>query len=276
MDINDLVQYYWINGEGSSFYLSPDTTNERYLVEVDGLGLSAVERFTTKRPYDHGDARRGARYVARAIDLVLAFRASSGVALWSAMGDWADAFNLEHGPGTLKVVLPDDDATERRIDAEVSDRISLGSRDRKGARVQLVAVALTADDPLLYNPAQQSESANFNGATPVDITCTNDGDAKTWPTIEIASGVESPVLTHVETGWTLSLDYTVPAGKTVIIDAEEGMVELDDGTSLESKLAVTDRFFQLLTGEDVVRISATSGTSLCTVKWYERYVALHV
>lgn len=276
MSINDLVQYYWINGSGTSFYLSPDTTNERYLVEIDGLGLPAVERQATQRAYGHGQIRRGARYLARDIDLVLAFRSATGVALWEAMGDWIDAFSLEHGVGTLRVVLPDSGSTERRIDAEVSDRISLGSRERHGSRIQLVAVALTADDPTLYNPTQQSATGNFNGATPVNIVVSNAGDAPTWPTIEIASGVVGPSITLVETSETITLSsYTVAAGTTVTIDCEEGTVTLGDGTNLMGELAKTDNLFQLERGTNTFRITATSGTSALTVKWYNKYLGLY-
>lgn len=270
---DELVQYYWIDGDGNSFYLSPDTTNERYLMEVDGLGLPGVERFVAKRTNDHGQTKQGWRYTARDIDLVLAFRAATRSGLWSAMGDWASAFNAERGTGTLKMVLPDD--TERRIDCDVSDRITLGSRERRGALVQIVAIALTADDPFLYNPSQQSASGNFNGATPVDIACENSGDVKTWATIEIAGEVENPVLTHVETGDTLTFTYTVAAGTTVYINGEEGTIALADGTSLMDKVETTDSFFKLLTGTNTVRLTATSGTSSCTVKWYEKDVALH-
>ena len=36
-----------------------------------------------------------------------------------------------------------------------------------------------------------------------------------------------------------------------------------------------DEFFKLLTGSNTVRLTATSGTSACTVKWYDRFVSLH-
>jgi len=123
---DQLIQYYWIDGDSNTLYLSPDTTNNRYLLEVSGLGLPGVERFVSKRPYDHGATKQGWRYTQRYIDLVIAFRSSSRSGLWTDMGDWASAFNAERGTGTLKIVLPD--GTERRIDCDVSAAIPLAGR----------------------------------------------------------------------------------------------------------------------------------------------------
>jgi len=268
-----LIQYYWIDGDSNEFYLSPDTTNERYLVEVAGLGLPPVERLTIRRPYRHGQLRRGASYLGRTIDLVLAFRSDSPTALWTDMADWASAFNLERGVGTLKMVLQD--GTERRIDCEVADAIALGSEQRPNSRTQIVAVPLVADDPMLYNPSQQTASDDFDGSNNVDITCTNNGDVKTWPVIEIDGEVVNPVITLVGTSETLTFSYTIAAGTTVTIDCGAGTITLGDGTNLMDKIAKTDEFFQLLTGANTVRITADSGTSECAVKWYERFASLH-
>lgn len=270
---DDVIQYTWIDGDDNSFTLSPDTTNDRYLLEVSGLGLPEVERFVSKRPYDHGQTKQGWRYTARHIDLILAFRSSSPSALWTDMADWASAFNAERGTGTLKMVLQDD--TERRIDCDVAGIIPLGSDDRPTGRIQIVAIPLIADDPLLYNPSQNSENKTFSGSNNVDISCTNNGDIKTWPTIEIAGEVVNPVITHVNTDATLTFSYTVANGHTVTIDCEAGTIVLDDDTNLMDKIAKTDEFFKLVAGANTVRITADSGTSACTVKWYDRFVALH-
>lgn len=270
---DQLVRYYWIDGDNNTLYLSPDTTNNRYLLEVSGLGLPGVERFVSKRPYDHGAKKHGWRYTQRHIDLVVAIRASTRSGLWTALGDWASAFNSERGTGTLKMVLQD--GTERRIDCDVGDAIPLGSDDRPSGRVQIVAIPLVADDPFLYDPSQKSASDNFDGGNDVDIACTNGGDVKTWPTIEIVGEVEDPVIELVGTGETLTFDYTVASGTTATVDCDAGTIELGDGTNLMDKIAKTDEFFQLFSGNNTVRISATSGTSLCRVKWYDKFVALH-
>lgn len=271
---DDLIQYYWIDGDGNELYLSPDTTNSRYLLEVNGLGLPGVERFATKRPYDHGATKQGWRYTQRFIDLVVAFRSSTRSGLWTDMADWASAFNSERGTGTLKMVLQD--GTDRRIDCDVSAAIPLGSDDRPSGRVQIVAIPLVADDPFLYDPTQQTASDNFDGANNVDITCTVSGDVEVWPTIEIAGEVVNPTIELVGTGETLTFSsYTVSSGTTMTIDCDEGTITLDDGTNLVGEIAKTDEFFKLLTGSNTVRISADSGTSACTVKWYDKYVALH-
>jgi len=270
---DDLIQYYWIDGDGNTLYLSPDTTNERYLMEVNGLGLPGVERQVNKRPYDHGQTKHGWNYTARVIDLVVAFRASTPSALWTAMGDWASAFNSERGTGTLKIILQD--GTERRIDCDVSAAIPLGSDNRPSGRVQIAAIPLIADDPFFYDPSQKSSSDNFDGGNNVDIACVNNGDVKTWPTIEIEGEVENPVITLYLSSETLTFTYTVANGTTATIDCEAGTIELGDGTNLMQYIEKTDEFWKLLAGSNTVRISATSGTSLCTVKWYEKYVSLH-
>lgn len=269
---DNLIQYDWIDGDGNTFNLSPDTSNERYLMEVSGLGLPGVERFVSKRPYDHGQTKQGWRFTARAIDLVLAFRSASPSALWSDMGDWAEAFNPELGTGTLKMVLQD--GTERRIDCDVSDAIPLGSDQRPAGRIQIVSIPLTADDPFLYNPSEQSASDDFDGVADVDITCVNSGNIEAWPTIEIEGEVVNPVIELVGSGETLTFTYTISDGDTVTIDCENATVTLQDGTNLWQYLAKTDDVFKLARGSNTVRITADSGTSTVTVKWYEKYVAL--
>jgi len=297
---SDLVQYYWIDGELNTFYLSPSIANERYMIEINGLGLPGVERFVSKRAYDHGQSKRGWRYTARPIEIVLGFRSLTPSALWTDMADWASAFNMERGMGTLKMVLQD--GTERRIDCEVNDSIPLGSQDRPSGRVQIVSVSLMADDPMLYDPVMQKATSAFSGSTDVDVECDNDGDVATYPVIEISGAVTNPLIELIIGGidlwcsadseiwgttdselWAmpeyedaeLDIDHTLAGTDVMIIDFEAASVTINGSTNGMRYVTKASDFFKLKRGSNTIQLAADSGTATVEIRWMHKYVALH-
>ena len=59
------------------------------------------------------------------------------------------------------------------------------------------------------------------GVTPGAVAVPNDGLAPYWPTLRIDGPVTNPVIGVVETGDTLTINATIPAGQWVDIDAGE-------------------------------------------------------
>jgi len=266
------LQLYYVAG-GTSFQLA--VTDERNVIDLLDVGLPRIQHDETPRPYSHGSYHRGWRFGSRTFNLLFIDEATDRDEAWTHRGEWLRAFNPELGEGYLRAILSD--LTERRIACRVVDGLDFSSDNflAKSQCTQLVPVQLLATEPFWYNPTQQSATGNF-AAGAVDISCVNAGDVPTWPIIEIAGEVVAPSITLVETSDSITLTgYTVAAGRTAIINADAGTVALDDGTRLWEYVPKTSNLFALERGTNTIRITATSGTSACTVRWYNRYLGLY-
>ena len=266
--------WYWIDSDGNVEQLG--NTANRVVSRYSGLGMAPIETFLQKIPFEHQQKRLDTKFRPRVVQLLINDKRDTVAAQQSAANTLLARLNPDKGEGTLKIVL--DDGTERRLDCMVIEGPTLSQENRLGSgALRSYLVRFEAEDPLLYDPTQKSESANFNGATAVNISVTNNGHVGAYPVITIAGPVTNPVITLVSTGEVIDLDYTIASGDTVTIDCdpEKKTCKLDDGTNLMGYVTKASTFFDLPRGSDTVQIVADAGsTGLCTVKWYERYLGL--
>jgi hypothetical protein len=271
--LND-EQWYWIDGEGSSFQVSPVGDVERVLAGAEGLGMPPVEHTTRPMPYEHGEDHLGWRIGSRTVNLRVVDHALTRTAMWQHRRRWLQAFNPEKGEGQLKVVLPD--ASERRLNARIVGGLSLDAKDRQGPTTQVDVIQVVATDPFPYDPTQEVVIDYFAGAASVDLSCANSGDVPTNPEIVLTGPVTSPSIEHVGSGSKLEIDYSLAAGARMTIDCGDATITLADDTNMMYAVSTSSDFFDLDRGANTIRISAAGGTGRCDVRYYHRYLGLYI
>lgn len=268
------LSFYWIDIDDNEEQLG-DTAN-RVVSRYSGLGAAPLERFLQAIPFEHQQIHLGMRFRPRIVQLLINDKRST-VAAQQAVADTLLArLNPDKGEGKLKIIL--DDGTERQLDCMVIAGPDLSQENRLGTgALRSYLVRFQAANPFLYDPSQKTESDNFNGVTPVDISCNNAGNMGAFPVITIAGPVTHPLITLSETGEFIDLDYTIAEGDTVTIrcDPELKSCKLGDDTNLAGYVSKTSAYFDLERGSNTVQISASAGnTGLCTVKWYNRWTGI--
>ena len=115
---------------------------------------------------------------------------------------------------------------------------------------------------------------------------TNAGDWPTFPTITIVGPASYPEIENLTSGQIITLDYDIPAGRTVTFDLRYAYKTVRDdlGTNLAGFVPATDDLAdfclwgtrQVALGANNMRIfcgGATVATSI-TIAWYNRYLAV--
>jgi len=267
------ITFTWIDPDAGEVQLGQVSTSR--VREFSGLGMAPLQHFLEPIPSQHRQAHRGLKFRPRVVQLALRDIQASATAQDTRHQTLLAALNPDRGEGTLKMVLSDG-STTRYLKCYVQEGPNFDSADRPvwGA-AQLYTVRFVARDPMLRTASQETDSGNFNGATPVDIAISNDGHMPTFPVIEITGEVEAPKVELLSTGEYIEFDgYTVPSGNTLSVDHQAGTAELADGTSKLSELKKESTLFYLPRGNDTVRLTCTSGTSQVTVKFYERFLGI--
>ena len=266
--------FYWIDPDSAMTQLGQVSTTK--VLNFSGLGMAPLEHFLEGVPSQHRQLHRGLKFRPRIVQLEIVDRQSSAANQDTRQTTLLAALNPDRGEGILKMVLSDG-STTRYLGCRVQDGPDFLSTNRpRAAGDQIYIVRFVARDPFLYDPEQQSASDNFNGAVAVDIACDNSsGHMGTSPVIEIAGEVQNPKIELVSTGEYIWFDaYTVPAAETLTVDCEAGTAKLSDGTSKIAELKKQSTMFYLPRGDQVLRLTCTSGVSQVTVSWYSRFLGL--
>lgn len=268
------LSFYWIDADDNEEQLG-DTAN-RVVSRHSGLGMAPIDRFLQAIPFEHQQKHVGMRFRPRIVQLLINDKRSTVAAQQSAADTLMARLNPDLGEGKLKILL--DDGTERRLDCMVIAGPELSQENRLGSgALRSYLVRFQAANPFLYDPTQKTESDNFNGATPVDISCNNAGNMGSFLVITIAGLVTHALIALSETGEFIDLDYEIGEGDTVTIDCapDQKTCKLQDGTNLAGYVSKTSAYFDLERGTNTVQISADAGSSgLCTARWYNRYTGI--
>lgn len=261
-----MTTFQYIDSTGGTYTLG--TTARRKLMGFGGVGMVAPEHFWQARPYRAGDEHLGYRVPRRTMNFVVKQAASTRGSAWEQKRDIADAFSPEKGRGRLLVTLPND--TQREIPARYAGGLDFATADSETPWIQDFPIQLVCDGPYWEDPTDGTASANFNGANPVNISCTNDGDVATYPTITISASVEHPVITL--SGAEIDINVNLTSG-SLVIDCEDPTVT-SGGVSKMGSAAPESNFFSLASGSNTIQLTATSGAGACAVNWTEKYEAL--
>lgn len=224
---------------------------------------------------------------SRSIEIVLRLRGSNWAHVGASLGEVLAAIPLSLADLNVSDGL-------RFLQASVrQDGDPLLARRGAGAEV---SIPLVAPDPLRYATVEQSASTGLPqtiggvslpltlplsiGATVSSgrIATTNEGNAATPPTFEVAGPVSAGArITLVSSGASLFIPNEVPAGRTLVLDAAT-QTALLDGTAPR---LVTGVWFRLPgvsaanpAGEDEVAFTAPSfePAARLTARWRSAYL----
>jgi len=138
----------------------------------------------------------------------------------------------------------------------------------------------TAANPYWRAASESSNSANYDGATPVSLACNNQGDVAAWVRLVIDGAVDTPKVAY-STEWELEFNLALSAGDELAITCQTpaAVWYTPNGGSAAAAYgyrtaATMFRKAKLPTGNNNLTLTATSGTGLCTAYWYNLYESL--
>ncbi len=110
------------------------------------------------------------------------------------------------------------------------------------------------------------------------VNCENEGNVYAYPIFTIHGEVENPSILNDKTGESLSLNYTIPSGKTVEIDVFNRTVKLNTGENLLDYLTVSDDEFWVVleVGDNNIKFTGTnpSGSAKVVVDYNDSYLGI--
>lgn len=260
------VAFNYIDGEGGTLVLA--TTN-RKLMGFGGVGMVAPEHYWQNLPDRDGSEHLGYRLPRRTMNFVVKGRATNRTNAWTQRQAIADAFSLDKGQGRIEATLPD--GTVRKINARYAGGIDFSTEDSPIPTIQDYPIQLVCDSPYWEANTASTAQANFNGTATVNLNLSNGGDVDTYPTITVTSAVDHPSFILSGVG-TLDVNVNLQSG-TLTIDCADPSIEVGNASRMGSA-SKTSTFFQLARGGNTLKLSANSGSGLCTVEWTEQFVAL--
>jgi hypothetical protein len=149
-------------------------------------------------------------------------------------------------------------------------------------------ISLVAEDPLLYNPTEKTSgsivratgggliipfvspavSAASSGGAGI---ATNGGNSDTPVIMKLVGPLTSPYILNQASGLFMQLNYTIPAGTTVLIDTSDDTILIEGGGSLFDRRADGVSFFKLLPGANPIVFSTgdSSDTGHLELVWHD-------
>jgi len=143
-----------------------------------------------------------------------------------------------------------------------------------------VTQTYTAANPWWRETAQDAEAGNFNGTTPVTLTCNNLGDLPTWVELHIEGPVTTPKIELVNEWW-IEFDLDLEVGEELVIvcqtPAEAWFIPTSGPDVKVPGYRIPGSSFRkakLEPGANDLILSAAAGNGPCTAFWYVLYEAL--
>ena len=267
------ISFTWIDSEANETALTDGTSSR--VIDYSGLGMAPLTHFLEGVPSQHRQAHRGLKFRPRVVQLAIWDARASATAQDARHSTLLAAFNPDKGEGILKIVLSDG-STTRYLDCYVQEGPDFRSEDRpQWGQQQLYTVRfVAATNPFLYDPTPVTDSDNFNGATPVDVSITNSGHMGSYPSLTITGAVEDPKVELVSTSEYIELDYNLTATHHLDIDCEEGSINYDDTAMDPLKLTKASTLFYIPRAAQTLRLTATSGTGAFSVSFKKLYLGI--
>jgi len=267
------ITFYWLDPDGGSIQLGNASTS--HVKAYSGLGMAPVHHFLEGIPSQHRQRHRGLKFRPRVVQLGIWDVRASAQAQDERQEELLAALNSDRGEGRLKIVLSDG-ITTRYLDCYVQEGPDFASEDRPGwGEYQFYVVRFVAPDPFLYDPTPVTESGNFNGATPVNISVTNDGHMDSYPILTISATVNTPKVMLVTTGEYVQLNYNLTAGH-IDVDCGEGTVVRNDTIDAIDTLTKASTLFAIPRGDHTLRLTAASGAGAFSCSFFNRFLGLGI
>lgn len=253
----------------TALLLGPDT--DYIVTNLEGFGLPDVRSEDVDRPRDHGVFTSYDYLSGRTLTVSLTVRGDTPenvVANVDAlMAHWQPIYSAPDATKTLAFQLPG--RPTRRVIGRPR-RASVDSTLVKSGRADVV-LEFRATDPRIYSDSEFSSSMALpqsgGGATfPLTFDLTfgatseggflfvvNDGNFPTRPVVTITGPVDFPKLLNASTGQHLTLNLSLPAGHTLVIDFDARTVLLDGTASRYSALTPDSEWWEIGPGATLVQ-----------------------
>lgn len=274
---------YYVDGNGSShtLYVAGTTADKLFLPGSEkGWGVPLRANYIERLPSKDSDRYRASIFGPRIYEVRFRLIGTSASGLETLKGQWETWHAPDLGEGYVKRVTHG--GNTRCLDC-VPRAPKWGKED--GFTVE-VTQQYEAAFPWWRSESQSSASGYFNGATAVDISCSNGGDIEAWPviTIEIESGsgqtIDAPKVQSADGKYVQVLKSMSGDGDQIVIDMRPGVKTVKyyaggAGSGTPCVISSGSQFWRLPTGTSNVTISASSGDAKCTIAWYLYYRSLY-
>jgi len=291
--LSALLEFELEDDNGTTY---PLATEQRQLLEISGLGMPPIARWTTRYPRQDGQTHWGFAVRPRPVDIILV---SSGC---GRGGMYADRYaNVEmlspyNSPLKLRLRVPQRNLVYELHDGWYNNGYELSSADQSmgdgSIWNQVGGPSLIFDDPIwkwTNSPLGGSETRDADGRTcladdtwtltgamilPVVgpylmgttyatnvLTCTNDGSWNSRPLITVEGPIDDWVISNATSGHVLMWDgYSIAAGETVTIDIRAKTVTSDittPATDVSAYLTGDTAQFTLNPGANTINVYAS-------------------
>ncbi len=249
-----------------------DTTNY-FLEDIQGI----YEQLTDSLDADVPRKTPVALYLAqnlrkRPITLDISLRGTDPVTSLRALNAFLAVDILAEARLTLDYTTWEN-AIRRLIKGSIQEPTQIR---RVGKTIVGVSLILDCQDPTFYDATEQEETGNFNGTTPVNISCENAGDWPAYLDITYEGPVSEPKLVDAY-GYVMEIENDLSAGDTlrIITDPQDFTITYTpSGGSAVSWLGYRTGESQLVfvkPGTNNLTFTAASGNGAITAHWYNRY-----
>ena len=317
------IEGYWEieTNEGDIWRLSYPNGGMR---ELSGIGLPLAQYVTQHAPGQHGSSHLGYVLRDRTIQMALAWKWDNDDRSLVGRRVAYPYPHLNYLVNPLKIRRRMPGGQTRELwNCWYQGGLEVSSQEADAwGRVEMPAVQFLVRDPVWYDPESNTYSATtateatgdeliFDtpggvagatsifgtadyltfGSSAINLTLnsgevTTMGDWFTFPTITIVGPAAYPEIENQTAGYEITMDYAIPAGRTVTIDLRYGYKTVTDdlGTNLAGYVPATDDLADFCLwpdplaadGENDIRVfagGATAATSI-TIAWYDRYLAI--
>jgi hypothetical protein len=254
----------------------------RYLGD-QGFGLAPLHRITTRGPLQDGDSDIDFRLDPRVLQIPIVVKNESTTPIYQHY-DIRDAL--------LRIFRPQDSGVLTvTTNKGSSDRVrNIGTRLLGGLSFDVdpdswhvrTVVQLRADDPTWYDAVTAINTQTFVAADfGLNRSASNLGTWIAYPTILVTGPVTNFKITNVTTGRFIEYVGTIAAGTTVKIDLSYGRKTVTNnatGANLIANISSLSQLatFAIITSTQNLQVTGTgtSGATLVTVSWLNRYTGI--
>lgn len=285
------------SGDEVSSWIDPDGSMLPLAVEWRASGRFAppVDREEETVPGQPGAQLRSVRHAPRDFSLALWITGTDEADLRTQMRDITYRMDGVRGDGRIRVTAPGGD--QREVICRVTGGLEMTEilGDSSGPTAQRAVVTFRAVDPYWQDTtdtaagpwAQGGATAGFFPLFPLRLTSSevlasatvdNLGDVDAWPVWTVAGPGSTITLLNQSTGKVLTLNATLLAGESVVIDTRFGFktVTKQDGTNLYGYLSATSSLWSLQRGSNSIQIEIGGATSVTSVSMLYRHKYLAV
>lgn len=281
----------------AEFQLGIDTTGlvlgsgTDYIVhEVDGSGLPGMRSSDRAKPFDHG-VFLGPEYIeARQVVIDLTIRGENAAACQANLDALIRAWSFDARSATtydqttnLRVLLPGQ--TERILKGRPR-KSSFDTSNLKSGKVT-GTLEFIAGDPRWYGDVLKSAGLNvsaptsgfgfdlafdfgFGGGTSGAVVCENEGTLPTPPALRLDGPLTNVTVANETTGKSLTITLVVASGEYLEVDFVQRTVLLNGTAS--RYYAMSGDWWELIPGNNTVRMNAGSGSGTATLSWRDAWL----